>query len=127
MPNQAMTKEILKAIRATADAASDYPWRNDQFKIIDNCGYRVANVMITMQEQNADGNAAFIASSRETMPRLLDALEAGIKALEGCGHNPLKPKGAFPTDAEIFYDRAERVKTAQEALAAIDRILSGEK
>lgn len=78
-----MTKEILKAIRLRIAGASDGPWKWIPTGI---CRDKMADVTPISTHNHtpyvSHGDAAFIAHSREDLPKLLDALEAGIKALE---------------------------------------------
>lgn len=128
-----MTKEILKAIRNRCSEVSEGPWEDHNWDVMERPHVVAPKLWDGKSSCNGSfdlpctpGNAAFIAHSREDLPKLLDALEAGIKALEiyavgwsgGVGNHAEHHERQY---AEI------RATRAREALAAIDRIISGEK
>lgn len=116
-----MTKEILKAIRARHSEAMPV-WV-----------MRISAGPLKGTATSWDGapSTAYRKFVPETsdLPRLLDALEAGIKALERIdGTVEIECSGApKPDRMELANDRNWRMGCARDALAAIDRILSGEK
>lgn len=95
-----MNKEILKAIRARHSEATPV-WV-----------MRISAGTLKGTATSWDGapSTAYRKFVPETsdLPRLLDALESGIKALE-------------------YFRDDTGIPVAEDALAAIDRILSGEK
>lgn len=126
-----MTKEILKAIRARCDSATAGPWglSHQGFTIVAKAPATFVSLTGTnnrTRTPKAKNNAAFIAHSREDLPKLLDALEAGINALESYAVGWSGGVGNHAEHHERQYAEI-RAARAREALAAIDRILSGEK
>lgn len=137
-----MTKEILKAIRARCDSATAGKWYIAE---VHHGPTNTHRQFIRSLEGNPESShkdhaiaeawggegprpndAEFIAHSREDLPRLLDALEAGIKALESYAVGWSGGVGNHAEHHERQYAEI-RATRAREALAAIDRVLSGEK
>ena len=77
-------RESLARIRAQADAATEGPWTAEYSGEQGNCvlppGYQSTREAVAVTRLlSAQADAEFIAASRTTVPRLLDALEKVLR------------------------------------------------
>lgn len=134
-----MTKEILKEIRARCDSATAGPWKDGYGDGSGKHDPEDGIGCITAGIENSEtsifhgklfdcaDNATFIAHSREDLPKLLDALEVGINALEDITEHTIVGIIRVEAGKRNNLDSTRLDNIVREALAAIDRILAGNK
>ncbi|WP_139343223.1 hypothetical protein [Fictibacillus arsenicus] len=129
-------REILARIRAQADAATEGPWTAEYSGEQGNCvlppGYQSTREAVAVTRLlSAQADAEFIAASRTTVPRLVDALRAVLELhvraeCPTCGSRDGEGNEFHKCDDDAYCEECDLEGYPCPTVTAITRALEGE-